>query len=65
MTQSIDQTENRQTDRYLSEPILRTYLGYSPSTIRRLRRKGLPSVGTDRLRRYHLGAVLQWLEEHT
>lgn len=58
---------NRQvsTDRYLSEPELRTYLDYSASTIRRLRTKGLPCFGQDRLRRYHLGAVLQWLTEHT
>jgi len=53
------------TDRYLSEPELRSYLGYSPSTIRRLRKKGLPCVGTARLRRYHLGTVLQWLSVNT
>lgn len=53
------------TDRYLSEPELRTYLGYSPSTIRRLRRKGLPCVGEGRLRRYHVGTVIQYLSEHT
>lgn len=59
---------NRQitTDRYVSEPELRAYLGYSPSTVRRFREKGLPSVGTGRLRRYHIDSVLQWLSsEHT
>lgn len=65
MTHTMSNTENIPTDRYLSEPELRTYLGYSPATIRRLRKRGLPSVGTDRLRRYHLGTVLQWLAEHT
>nr|WP_281721755.1 helix-turn-helix domain-containing protein [Nitrosomonas nitrosa] len=65
MTSSATTSDNSTTDRYLSEPELRTYLGYSPSTIRRLRRKGLPCVGTDRLRRYHLGTVLEWLGEHT
>lgn len=65
MTQAATKIENREIDRYLSEPDLRTYLAYSPSTLRRLRKKGLPCVGTDRLRRYHLGTVLQWLSEHT
>lgn len=65
MTQSSSKLEIREADIYLSEPELRTYLRYSPSTIRRLRKKGLPCVGTDRLRRYHLGTVLEWLGEHT
>jgi len=65
MTQSASKIEYRETDRYVSEPELRTYLGYSASTIRRLRKKGLPCVGTDRLRRYHLASVLQWLAEQT
>ena len=59
---------NRQisTDRYMSEPELRAYLDYSASSIRRFRKKGLPCMGTGRLRRYHLGNVLQWLSsEHT
>jgi hypothetical protein len=60
------QPTNRQvsTDRYMSEPELRTYLGYSPSTMSRLRNKGLPCVGTGRLRRYHVSTVLQWLAQH-
>lgn len=61
MMNSAIKIANRETDRYLSEPELRSYLGYSPSTIRRLRHKGLPSIGQDRLRRYHIGIVLQWL----
>jgi phage terminase Nu1 subunit (DNA packaging protein) len=51
-------------DRWVSEPELRYCLDYSSSTIRRLRKRGLPCVGRDRLRRYHLGTVLQWLSEH-
>lgn len=65
MTNSMSKIESRETDLYLSEPDLRTYLGYSPSTMRRLRRKGLPYVGSDRLRRYHLASVLQWLSTIT
>ncbi len=65
MPSSTTTHETNTTDRYLSEPELRTYLSYSPSTIRRLRKSGLPCVGTDRLRRFHLASVLQWLEEHT
>ncbi|UVT20115.1 MAG: helix-turn-helix domain-containing protein [Nitrospira sp.] len=63
MTSSATTDENIQTDRYLSEPDLRSYLGYSPSTIRRWRKKGLPCIGQDRLRRYHLASVLKWLKE--
>lgn len=65
MTNSMSKIESRETDRYLSEPELRAYFRYSASTIRRLRTKGLPCVGADRLRRYHLGAVLEWLADHT
>lgn len=63
MMQSGHIIENRETDHYLSEPELRTYLGYSSSTIRRFRRKGLPCVGKGRLRRYHVGSVIQWISE--
>jgi predicted DNA-binding transcriptional regulator AlpA len=64
MTSSATTSDNSTTDRYLSEPDLRTYLGYSPSTIRRFRKQGMPCIGQDRLRRYHLGSVLKWLNEH-
>jgi len=51
------------TDVWIREPQLRAYLQVSASTIRRLRARGLPSLGKDRLRRYHLETVLQWLSE--
>lgn len=63
MASSATPFESNTTDRYLSEPDLARHLGYSPSTVRRLRKKGLPCVGKDRLRRYHLGTVLKWLSE--
>jgi hypothetical protein len=52
------------TDTWVGEPLLREYLNMSSSTIRRLRSRGLPSLGRDRLRRYHLETVLQWLAEN-
>jgi hypothetical protein len=42
---------------------LRRRLGYSSTTIRRLRAKGLPSIGQDRLRRYDWSAVVLWLSQ--
>jgi phage terminase Nu1 subunit (DNA packaging protein) len=51
-------------DTWVAEPKLRAFLGMSSSTIKRLRRRGLPSVGTDRLRRFHIAEVLRWLAEH-
>jgi len=51
------------TDRYVSQPELCKYLNYSTSTIRRYRRRGMPCGGSDRLRRYHIGTVLQWLSQ--
>ncbi len=55
---------NAPLDEWLSEPELRRRLNYSKSTITRMRKRGLPCVGTDRLRRYHLPSVLKWLAEH-
>ena len=52
------------SDRWVSEPLLREVLSMSSSTIRRLRKRGLPSVGSDRLRRFHLETVLRWLAEN-
>ena len=52
------------TDVWIRELQLRAYLQVSASTIRRLRARGLPSLGSDRLRRYHLETVLQWLSKH-
>jgi hypothetical protein len=50
-------------DMYFSEPELCQRLQYSRSTVARLRKRGLPSVGRDRLRRYHWPTVLKWLSE--
>lgn len=58
-------TASFDADRWLSEPQLQVYLNFSKSTVRRLRQKGLPCLGRDRLRRYHLSTVLQWLLKHT
>ncbi len=40
---------------------LRQTLKISRTTLYRLLQKGLPSVGTGRLRRYELDAVLRWM----
>jgi excisionase family DNA binding protein len=45
---------------YLTEPELRERLRISKSTVARLRAKGMPHVGTGRLRRYPLASVLRW-----
>jgi biotin operon repressor len=52
-------------DIWVSQPELCRRLGMSRSTVTRLRRRGLPHVGHDRLRRYHLPSVLQWLSQQT
>jgi len=52
------------TDVWVGGSQLREFLSMSSSTIRRLRKRGLPSVGRDRLRRYHLETVLRWLAEN-
>ena len=52
------------SDEWLSEPDLCKRLNYSKSTITRMRKRGMPCVGTARLRRYHLPTVLRWLAEH-
>jgi len=48
-------------DIWVSGPEVCRRLGMSRSTLRRLRNKGLPHLGDDRLRRYHLPTVLKWL----
>ena len=48
-------------DVWLSQPEVARRLDYSPSTLVRLRKRGLPHVGTDRTRRYHWPTVLRWL----
>ena len=50
-------------DEWLTEPELRQRLHYSKSTIVRLRKRGLPCIGSERLRRYHWPTVLKWLSE--
>lgn len=52
-------------DIWVSTPELCQRLRYSRSTVVRLRKRGLPCVGHDRLRRYHLPSVLQWLSQQT
>jgi hypothetical protein len=50
---------------WVREPELRAYFRFSKDTIKRLRRRGLPSVGRYRLRRYPpLKVVVEWLREH-
>jgi hypothetical protein len=49
---------------WLTEPELRQRLNYSRATLARLRKRGLPHIGSGRLRRYSLPAVVQWLSEH-
>lgn len=51
-------------DRWVSQPELRRLLAYSATTVRRFRQRGLPCVGQNRLRRYHLPTVLHWLSKH-
>ena len=51
-------------DEWLSEPELRQRLHYSKSTITRFRKRGMPYVGTGRLRRYPWAEVRSWLSEH-
>lgn len=58
----LEMTPNQ--DIWLSESELRDYLDYSYSTLTRLRKRGLPSIGQYRLRRYHVATVMQWLAEH-
>jgi biotin operon repressor len=51
-------------DIWVSEPELCRRLGISRSTVARMRQRGLPHVGHDRLRRYHLPTVVKWLAHH-
>jgi predicted site-specific integrase-resolvase len=49
---------------WVSGPELCRRLGVSRSTVARWRHRGLPHVGHDRLRRYHLSTVLKWISEN-
>jgi len=51
-------------DVWMTAPDLRDYLDLSPSTLRRLVARGLPCVGTGRLRRFHVPTVVKWLSAH-
>jgi biotin operon repressor len=62
--QEINVAETKVEDIWVSGPELCRRLGVSRSTVKRMRQRGLPHVGHDRLRRYHLPTVLQWLSEH-
>ena len=48
-------------EEWLTELQLRQRLRYSRSTIRSLRKAGLPHIGADRLRRYPWNEVREWL----
>ena len=63
MTIGAAAVKHEDVHEWISEPELRTRLAYSRSTIARLRARGLPHIGRDRLRRYEWAAVLRWLRE--
>jgi hypothetical protein len=48
---------------WVSEPELRERLQYGRTTVARLRARGLPHVGSGRLRRYPWEEVIRWLRE--
>jgi len=62
MTSKLEMTP---ADEWVNEPTLRRRLGYSRSTIRKLRLLGLPHVGTARLRRYPWNEVRAWLSSRS
>ena len=49
-------------DDWFKEPELRLLLMISRDTFRRWRKKGLPCLGSGRLRRYHWPTLLEWLK---
>jgi hypothetical protein len=51
-------------DYWLSGPDLAAWLGFHKTTLLRLRKRGLPFVGSGRLRRYHVQTVIGWLSRH-
>ena len=51
-------------DDWHKEPELRLWLMISRDTFRRWRQRGLPCLGTGRLRRYHWPTLLAWLKVH-
>ena len=51
-------------DFFVSGPDLCALLDFHKATLVRLRQRGLPFVGSGRLRRYHVHTVLRWLSGH-
>ncbi len=52
------------TDDWFKEPDLRFFLNISRDTFRRWRMKGLPHIGTGRLRRYHGPTLMEWMMKY-
>ncbi len=48
-------------DFWYTEPDLRLWLSISRDTFRRWRKRGLPCIGSGRLRRYHGPTVVDWI----
>ncbi len=59
-----DTTKLSPAGQWLTEPELGQRLGYSKTTVWRLRKRGLPHTGSYRLRRYNLTVVLDWLSKN-
>ena len=57
------ETPAKPPDEWITEPELRRRLAYSQATVVRLRKRGLPYIGRDRLRRYHWPTLLTWLSQ--
>ena len=51
-------------DDWFKEPELRLYLMISRDTFRRWRKRGLPCLGSGRLRRYHWPTLLDWMTKY-
>ena len=49
-------------DMWCKEPELCLWLMMSRDTFRRWRKRGLPCLGSGRLRRYHWPTLLEWLK---
>lgn len=60
----VEHVASGAADVFITETELRRRLGYSRSTVARLRARGLPHVGRDRLRRYEWAGVLEWLSQY-
>jgi hypothetical protein len=56
-------TAEKLADEWISDTEVRRRLTYSRTTLARLRKRGLPYIGRDRLRRYHWPTLLTWLSQ--